>query len=168
MYGNSDIAGSDFGQTAGYYSPCVRGFLFLRDVPVRQIPLGSQYLFFLPPPFVILLNESDPASHHPIFLLGTLYIYPQLSRTTLRIPVNVAKYQFWFLRILVPKKLSNNILCADLGDPGDPTTLPSRSRSGGNALGSQFHFLRRGLNKWVLGGQGDVAIWELTPEKEPY
>ena len=58
-------------------------------------------------------------------------------------------------------------LCQILGGPGDPTTLPSRSHSGGNALGSQFHFLRRGLNKWVLGGQGDVVNWDVTSEKEP-
>ena len=53
-------------------------------------------------------------------------------------------------------------LCQILGGPGDPTTLPSRSHSGGNVVGSQFHFLRRGLNKWKLGRQGDLAFWELA------
>ena len=53
---------------------------------------------------------------------------------------------------------------ADVGQNWDPTTLPSRSRSGGNTLGSQFRFWIKGLK---LGGQGDLVNWDFKSQKEP-
>ena len=37
----------------------LRWLLFLRELPERQIPAGSQYLFFTTPPIVILLRRMQ-------------------------------------------------------------------------------------------------------------
>ena len=125
--------------------------------------------FPLPLPFVILVKDSAPTSHLPVFFLSQ-WIHCWIRTALWRNNRQLQHHRKW----PDTKRCGNWILVERmcrwmpiLGDNWDPSSLPSRSRSGGNELGSQFRFLTNGLCKLKLGRQRDVAIWDVTPEKEP-